>query len=259
MDEHSFTQIEAEAVSHEAEEETEGLGRFDSDNPLKEEHFADSEGPQKLDEPLDELASDNVRDTIDRLYRLSFKIRNPATRLGSSEAKRYRLIAEDGTDLMESFAAIDLKHVGNLMTKHLTTSPEESRNRFLVRRLAKANTTRRQQFGFWQRHRSNVEQRLERTGGSEKIELHNYGGTTSPQKSNTKSQTSTSTSIDASISFNDSQSLFPSSTRIAPSREDQEKGILIPRLPDKVRGKDFECPYCNILCPGRISDGPAWK
>ena len=141
MDEHSFTQIEAEAVSHEAEEKTEGLGLVNSDNPLKEEQFADGEAPQELDEPLDKLASDNVRDTIDRLYRLSFRIRNPATMLGSSEAKRYQLIAEDGTDLMVSFAAIDLKHVGNLMAKHLKTSPEESRNHFLVKRLAKANTT----------------------------------------------------------------------------------------------------------------------
>ena len=259
VEEHNFTQTEAEAVSHEAEEETEGLGLFNSDNPLKEKQVVDNEAPKELDEPLDELATDNVRDTIDRLYRLSFRIRNAATRLGSSEAKRYQLIAEDGTDLMESFAAIDLTHVGNLMAKHLKTSPEESRNHFLVKRLAKANTTRRQQFGFWRRHRSNVEQRFERTGGSKNNELHNDGGTTSPHNPNTKSRTSTTTRIDAPISLNDSQSLFPSSPHIASSREDQEAEILIPRLPDKVRGRDFECPYCNILCPGRISDGPAWK
>ena len=243
----------------EAEEESEGLGLDGSDTPLDGEQFIDDEAPQGLDEPLVELASENIRTTIDRLYRLSFRIRNPATRLGFSEAKRYRLIAEDGTDLTESFAVIDLIHLEDLMAKHLKMSPEESRNHFLVKRLAKANTNRRQQFALWRMHRSRVEQWVERTGGSEHIESHNETGMTSQQTPGTIPQPSTATRIDPSIGLDDSQSVFSSSTCSTPSRDDQGQEIIIPRLPDKVRGRDFECPYCYMLCPGRISDGSAWK
>ena len=252
-------QVEAETMSHEAEEEIEGLDLIDNDNLLEGERFMDDEDPQELDEPLAKLASNNIGDTIDRLYRLSFRIRNPATRLGFSNAKRYRLIAEDGTDLMESFIAVDLKHVDDLMAKHLNLSPEEGRNHFLVQRLAKANSNRRQQFALWRRHRWEVEQRIELTGGSKNIGLHRGPDTTPHQKPSSVSQPSTVTKIGASICLDDSQSVFSSSTHTASFREDQERETIIPRLPDKVRGKDFECPYCYILCPGRISDGSAWK
>lgn len=260
MDERNFMQIEAETMSHELEEETEGLDLVDMDNVLEGEQFIDDEAPQELDEPLATLASDNVRDTIDRLYRLSFRIRNPATRLGFSKAKHYRLMAEDGTDLMESFIAIDLKHVDDLTAKRLKMPPEESRNHFLVQGLARANTNRRQQFGLWRRHRMKVEQSVEQTGGSKKIDSHNDPGTISQQNPDTISQPSTATKIDASkIRLDDSQSI--SSCWICTSlfSEHQEQEIIIPRLPDKVRGKDFECPYCYILCPGRISNGSAWR
>ena len=246
-------------MSDEAEEESEGLGPVESDTSLDGEHFMDDETPQKLDELLAKLASDNVRTTIDRLYRLSFRIRNPATRLGFSEAKRYRLTAEDGADLMESVTAIDLKHIDDLMAKHLRMSPEESRNHFLVKRLAKANTNRRQQFGLWRTHRSKVEQWIKRTRGSKNIESHKKTDTTSQQTPDTMSQPSTATRIDASTGLDDSRSVFSSSTCSTVFSEDQGWEIIIPRLPDKFRGKDFECPYCYFLCPGCISDGSRWK
>ena len=250
---------DAETMSHEAEEGTEAMDLVDSDNILEGERFMDDEAPQELDEPLAKLALDNIRDTIDRLYRLSFRIRNPATRLGFSKAKRYRLIAEDGTDLSESVMAIDLKHVDDLMANHLRMPPEESQNHFLVQRLARANTTRRQQFGLWRRHRLKVEHKIEGTGGSKNTRLHNDSGTTSQQTPDIVSQPTTATKIDASIGLDEAQSVLTSSTFTALSREDQGREIVIPRLPKKVRGKDFECPYCYIFCPGRISDGSAWK
>ena len=150
---------------------------------------------------------------IDRLYRLSFRIRNPLTRLGSSKTKQYQLTAEDGTDLLESFTAIELKHVDDLMAKHSRMPPEKSRNHFLAQRLARTNATRGQQFGLWRRHGMQAEQSIERIGGSKKIELHNDPGTTSQQKSDTRSQPSTDTRFDASkIRLDDSRSIFSSST-----------------------------------------------
>ena len=246
-------------MSHEAEEGIEAMDLVDSDTILEGGRLMDDEAPQELDEPLAKLALDNIRDTIDRLYRLSFRIRNPAKRLGFSQAKQDRLMAEYGTDLTESVIAIDLKHVDDLITKHLKMPPEESRNHFLVLRLAKTNTIRRQQFALWRSHRSKVEQPIERTGGSRNIELHNDPGATSQQILNTASQPSTATQIDASICLDDSQYVLSSSAHTALFKEDQWQEIIILRLPEKVRGKDFECPYCYMPCPGRISDGPAWE
>ena len=259
VDEGNFMQRDAETMSHGAEEGTEAMELVESENILEGERFMDDEAPQELEEPLAEIALDNIRDTIDRLYRLSFRIRNPPTRLGFLKAKRERLIAEDGTDLTELVQAIDLKHVGDLMAKHLKMPPEEIRNHFLVQRLAKANTTRRQQFGLWRRHRLKVEQQIEGTGGSKNIALHDGSGETSQQTSVTISQPTTATKIDPSIYSDETQSVFTSSTFTPLSKEDQGREIVIPRLPRKVRGKDFECPYCYILCPGRISNSSAWK
>ena len=259
MDEGDLMQSDAETLSHGAEEGGEAIDLVDSHDFLAGERFMNDEAPPKLDEPLANVALANIGDTIDRLYRLSFRTRNPATRLGFSKPKRYRLIAEDGTDLSESVIAIDIQHVDDLMATHLKMPPEESRNHFLVKRLAKANTTRRQQFGLWRRHRLKVEQQIEETGGSKNVALHKDSGTTSQQTPDTMSQPTTATKIDASICLDDSQSIFTSSSFTALSREDQGREIVIPRLPDKVRGMDFECPYCYILCPGRISDGSAWK
>ena len=219
----------------------------------------DDQAPEELDELLAKLALDNIRDTTDRLYRLPSRTRNPATRLGFSKAKRCQLIAEDGTDLSESVIAIDLRHVDDLMAKRLKMPPEQSRNHFLVQRLVKANTTRRQQFGLWRRHRLKVEQQIERNRGSTNIAVHNDAGTTSQKIPDTMSQPTTATKIDASICLDETRSALTSSTFTALSKEDQGREIVIPRLPERLRGKDFECPYCCILCPGRISDGSAWK
>ncbi len=142
---------------------------------------------------------------------------------------------------------IDLKNIDDLMAKHLKMPPEESRNHFLVQRLAKANTTRRQQFGLWRRHRLKSEQQIEGTGGSKNIALHNDSGTTSQQTPDSISQPTTATKIDASICLDETQSAFTSSTFTALSREDQGWEIVIPRLPEKVRGKDVECSLLHSL------------
>ena len=259
VDEGNVMQRHAETMSHGPEEGTEAMELVESEKFLEGERFMDDEAPQELEEPLAEIALDNMRDTIDRLYRLSFRIRNPATRLGFSKAKRERLMGEDGTDLTESFLAIDLKHVGDLMGKHLKMPPEEIRNHFLVQRLAKANNTRRQQFGLWRRHRLKAEQQVKGTGGSKNIVLHHGSGETSQQTPDTISQPTTATRIDPSNYSDEFRSVFTSSTFTALSREDQGREIVIPRLPEEVRGKDFECPYCYILCPGRTSNASAWK
>jgi hypothetical protein len=58
------------------------------------------------------LLLQSVEDVIDRLFKLSSKIRNPSTRLISTPAKLYRCLDEDsGCELLEAFKHYDYCHV----------------------------------------------------------------------------------------------------------------------------------------------------
>lgn len=90
------------------------------------------------------IVLENAKLIIDRLYKLSFKIRNPATRLGFPRVRSYCAIdGETGVNLMKRYACFDLRHVAEIMAIYWRMSPEERENRDLVLRLARANTNRR--------------------------------------------------------------------------------------------------------------------
>ena len=90
---------------------------------------------------------------IDKLYRLSFKIRNPATRLGFSNARFHREEdPETGVDLIERYRDVDQRHVNEVIASQREVSAAHCVDDYLVYRLAQANTLRRQQFKKWQHH-----------------------------------------------------------------------------------------------------------
>ncbi|KAL8931143.1 MAG: hypothetical protein Q9208_000247 [Pyrenodesmia sp. 3 TL-2023] len=111
------------------------------------------------DSSLTETALENVNGIIDSLYRLSFKIRNPATRLGFSKAQKYREIDnETGVDLIQIFADFDRQHIEEVFRElRKGQEPKDAKEHYLVERLAKANTRRRQQFKQWRTHRIKIE------------------------------------------------------------------------------------------------------
>ena len=96
-----------------------------------------------------------VTDCLDQLFRLSIRLRSSPARINSSKAYRYRQIDDDtGVDLIQRFTDIDLRHIATLLAHYRQSTPEEIKmDTFLVQRFAKANTRRRQQFGYWNRHK----------------------------------------------------------------------------------------------------------
>ncbi|KAK5556467.1 hypothetical protein LTR46_005659 [Exophiala xenobiotica] len=80
-------------------------------------NFAIDDADTSDDEDMDQAAYisillQSVEDVIDRLFKLSTKIRNPSTRLISTRAKLFRCIDEDsGCDLLEVFKHYDYCHV----------------------------------------------------------------------------------------------------------------------------------------------------
>jgi hypothetical protein len=161
------------------------------DDDYLEAEESDSEPPEDddTDESYMDLLLDGVRDPIDRLYKVSTKIRNPSSRLGSSKAASHQQIDEEsGVDFLCAIEQADYNHIRMLflqyqkdkaLQEHETVEPPKdtgsgeyddgvwepirtvlSRHRdadsFLIRRAAHANVRRRQQFAYWKKHREKL-------------------------------------------------------------------------------------------------------
>lgn len=152
---------------------------------------------QEMESDID-LLLDGVRDPIDRLYKLSTRIRSPSIRMGSAKAQLHQQIdRESGVDLFGVFGSFDydyasavfleyrkLKSLGESFpappsksnsgevddnTEHVwqpirtvisQRQPDlsNSAESFLLRRIADANVRRRRQFAYWKKHRENLSQ-----------------------------------------------------------------------------------------------------
>ncbi len=220
-----------------------------SDEDNEDEESFDSYQAQ----PLVGLAIENTATVIDRLYRLSFKVRNPATRMGLTKAQAFREIdQETGVDLIHRFADYDRNHVEEVFRHYRPKlHPDEMANHFLAQRLAKANTRRRQQFGQWKRHKTKL-QKGEKSALN--LNLNLKPGLTVP------SQPSTATRLDQNkIALDDNTSALSIST-YAVFSQGPDAELPVPQLPRKLCDeKEFECPYCQVLCSQRTAEKRAWK
>lgn len=219
------------------------------------------------EDSLSSIVLENARLIIDRLYKLSFKIRNPATRLGFSKARKFRQIDEEtGIDLMEGFASFDLRHVAEIIAQYWGMVQAECENFELVQRLARANTRRRRQFGQWRRHRLKLES-AEKAFAQAMEDKSNVQATSvllkvpEGSEKGAFSVPSTATRLDESkVDLNDTASVTTSPTYTILLTEDDGNDVVIPPLPKNLgTDKHFECPYCHVLCSKRMSDKRMWE
>ena len=221
-------------------------------------------------ESLTHLAFENLVGVIERLYRLSFKIRTSRTRTGFSKAVNYRHVDEDsGIDLIDRYAEEDLKHIQEVISQPQSISMEECRTHYLVQRLAKANTRRRQQFGQWRKHREKLEL------GERRLDKHSVTvpllSKLLPSAQNleipvgvkgpTTSRPSTATRVlDTNVDLDDTTSMISSSTYAVVAEEPGNPKLHVPRPPKSFHTKgEFECPYCFTLCSRRTLGTEAWQ
>lgn len=249
-------------------DEAAGLDKNDDNAYASDESSEDEETLMSYQEdPISTALLENARLIIDRLYKLSFKIRNPATRLGFSKARDYRAIDEDtGVDVMRRYADYDLRHVTEVMARYRQMPPVECENHDLVRRLARANTNRRRQFGQWRRHRMKME-RVGKVFVPEMKRKDNIEAAPSlfkiPRGSEkgALSLPSTATKLDENtIDLSDTASAISTSTYAVIFTEDNDNGVNIPPLPEKLRtGNEFECPFCHVLCSRHVASKTLWE
>ncbi|KAL8861930.1 MAG: hypothetical protein Q9178_001800 [Gyalolechia marmorata] len=209
------------------------------------------------DGSLTGMALVRLESIIDRLYRLSFRIQDPAARLGVAKASQYRDFDEDtNIDLMNEYAKADRTHVRELLKQISGTSADE----YLVSRLSQANTLRRKQFGQWRRHKIKLKSSLRPEKPVEESKRP-PGHRTLPIPGNRNpSRPSTATAIaDKHIDLDDGTSLISTSTYIQPHDADAA-GINMPTPPRiPITKREFECPYCYILCSRKTLEKQNWE
>ncbi|KAF2676721.1 hypothetical protein K458DRAFT_351264 [Lentithecium fluviatile CBS 122367] len=226
-----------------------------------------------------------IQDIVDNLYRISVRIRQPTIKSRSLKAASYRPKDPDtGVDILDQYAFFDLQYtrelVSHLRTAH-ASNPDEPHNDkgIIVNRLARAVTLRRRQFKYWSRHRQKlgVFTSLEEPQAPQKVErpevLHrndtleaqpelpvprNLNDAPSQKTGKTLLSGTEATHHHQSLDdIVDSKSVTSYATTV---RDLTGKGIDLPSPPKAADGeKDFECPYCFIICPARYGKGRPWR
>ncbi|KAL3486006.1 hypothetical protein BJX62DRAFT_242421 [Aspergillus germanicus] len=224
----------------------------------------DSEEEDLSSYPSEDLIKEylcNIAITLDRLYALSFKVRSPAVRTGLSRGLSGKDLDDDTRILIEGFKRWDLEHIIDLFrTWRNDVKREDLKNHFLVRRLALANTHRRQQFKYWERRRAKYERyhRAAMTGLGQTGKARSTGMTNSEH--GLLSEPTTATGIGAAILADfDNESMGSKASYALKGDEIEEKNIL-PGPPEiDPEMKEFECPYCFILCSRRTLQPGPWE
>lgn len=178
-----------------SQEGASGMNQTSGERSEKERTKDEGEDKDEDEEEVDmELLLDSVRDPINRLFKMSTKIRNPSTRLGSSKAANYQQVDEEtGVDFLQAIKTADLDYVKSVFLEHrkdrarqeshppepagspsgenddevwepiqtvLIQEQEREKtgaNSYLIDRIAQANVRRRQQFAYWASHRNKLD------------------------------------------------------------------------------------------------------
>ncbi|CAG8015090.1 unnamed protein product [Penicillium olsonii] len=217
-------------------------------------------------ESLSEAFLVNMQSTIDRLYNLAFKIRNPAMRIGLSKATTYSEIdPETKMDLIKEFEQRDLRHVEEIFRSF--GHPDLSPSQYLIKRLARANTRRRQQFRYWNKRRANyaVAERPHQTKNpkpSLERPLQSQSERTVLQPTSESLKASTATWLDdRKVNLDDDVSVITSSSTVfsMSTERDGDKAAIPPPPMVNASVKEFECPLCCIICPRKTLKQKAWQ
>ena len=233
--------------------------------PEETDYSSDDEGSLDGydDETTAQAAFSNVVDCIDRLFRLSMKVRNPTMRTGFSKGFAFRQIDEDtGLDLFDRFAdlKIDEQHI-----KSLFQAQNLGRSSYLITRLTKANIQRRRQFAYWSHHRLNLSKYFDRVKifQEQRVQLP----AVLPVRSVSQySRPTTATQLDHNkINLDDDarSAVSTVSINIPELAESNCDFDIYPDPPHKYTSrndlKEFECPYCYTVCSRRHLNQREWR
>lgn len=274
----------------------------------QEDEDEDEDSCSELESDMD-LLLDSIKDPIDRLYKMAVWIRNPATRIPSTKARNLRQVDEEtNVDLFKSFENFDYDHVSSLFleyekNKALQEDPisqphdavgdgealvedqlwepirktlelnrlkiSSGNESYLVRRIARANGLRRQQFAYWRKHKNKLR---EHAANVVEDPTHNLPTTShiiqlKDKNEKFKAPLTVTTATQLRLSHETGKELGKENvmtlavSEYAPSAWNPSKDIVsFPPAPKISTGNEFfECPYCYTICPASILSEKAWR
>lgn len=243
------------------------------------------EGNSEEDDDIDDvdilrILHESMRDIVDRLFRLSTKLRSPETRLRSLRAQSFQIL-DNGVDLFQSFEKYDYDFVSSIF-QHYRRGPKritdtaledptlddetvslnvgDEASGYLIKRIALANVARRRQFAYWRHRPLKLEERTEAAIAARKmldsIKVVNALSTPPPAPT-----ISTATQLPISTpDFGDFASSHPVSEYTTSPAGQNSDTVVFPS-PPKVgaNSRFFHCPYCFTTCARKSSRVRAWQ
>ncbi|KAL2807837.1 hypothetical protein BJX63DRAFT_411145 [Aspergillus granulosus] len=210
-------------------------------------------------EALDQEYIKSISITIDRLYALSFRIRNPKMRTGLSRALGYTEIdPESGVNLIDAYRNEDLRHIIELFK--IWRKDVVNEESFLVQRLAQANTHRRQQFKYWGKRKAQYDNYHPNAIASQvrRVTLVRLRGSETDYGPARPSEPSTATHLDPG-KLDDTESAISTDSFVI-TGDDTNETIAIPPPPEiDPTSSEAECPYCYIICSKATFGHRAWR
>ena len=222
-----------------------------------------------------------IMDILADLYKLSFRIRNAATKTKSLKPALYKEIDEEtNVDKFAEYANYDHSHVlesfkqlrkdaAQQMSSILPRTSEDEQEMYLAERLAITITRRRRALRYWQRHAKkladaptlpqsySVSMNVVADPNAGQLQLAGHITALSLMEKSILSGTEATTydrKLDDSL---DTQSVISyASTAFGL----HGNSICLPPPPVAAsRGAEFLCPYCGIICPSRHGKNRAWR
>ncbi|CBF86722.1 hypothetical protein AN2377.2 [Aspergillus nidulans FGSC A4] len=196
----------------------------------------------------------NISTTVNRLYALSFRVRNPKMRTGLSKALSYKEVdSETGVDLMEAYMERDSRRLEELFRTWRVG--DEAGPQFMVERLARANMNRRKQFRYWERRKIKYQYYHNVATGCRWLrELE----TTSIQRNTRPSEPSTATSPNTSVILETESTVSTDTFVVTSGGTFDPLELPAPPVVD-ADSPEFECPYCFTICAEETARPHAWR
>lgn len=249
---------------------------------MSEESTDDDSDLEAGSGPRKELAMrlSSITDCLNSLYRQSYKIRNPTLRPTTIKAILYKEVdPETNVDVFDKLHELDVMHIHELLVllRQGRESPAGSKDT-LGPRLATSITLRRRCFKYWQKHSRKLSRAVEI--GEEVSELPGLDISkmqlgpipvnadegpavelsplpAAPTAATTLSRTD-ATPYD--ITWDDRTEKDTVISFASTALDADGKGIDLPGPPpEAMRGLEFTCPFCHVLCPAKQGRGRAWR
>ncbi|ERF72613.1 hypothetical protein EPUS_08749 [Endocarpon pusillum Z07020] len=255
----------------------------DSDTPNKA-----SEEEEEEEEPPTELGlhMTMITEILGDLYKLSFRIRNSATRLRSLKPSLYKEVDEEtGVDKFATYADFDKRHVNESViqlrkeaAERMDMDPSRAakslgEDTFIIDRLATTLTERRKILRYWQRHAKKLKtgpiqtssaagpndkgQTLDTQGlieGSQRVKITPAPSVTAKTILSETIATEYDRKLDNMLDTRSAMSYASTSYDV------QENAVELPSPPTIASEQtEFLCPYCSIVYPSRHAKPRAWR